>query len=62
MTLNVERLAARFADAVAEAEVSTTLLNQDRRNERLIHRHLRNLRKCDRLRQELAEAVEKGKL
>jgi len=60
--LNIERISSRFAEAVAEAEISSVNLNQDRRNERLIARHIRNLRRCDRLRAKMKELMEEGKL
>lgn len=60
--MNLERVSADFSAAVEAAELALAKLNANRNSERLILRAVRSVRRCDRLREELAHLMKTGNL
>jgi len=60
--VNLERVSADFSAAVEAAELALAKLNANRNSERLILRAVRSVRRCDRLREELAHLMKTGNL
>ena len=62
MTSNLDTVAARFRASVEQAELAWARRKADTRNPRLLARYIRSLRRCARLRAELAILLETGSL
>lgn len=60
--MNLPTIAEQFKAAVETAEMRWVLLRTDKFNARILHRYIRDLRRCRRLRMELSHLMETGNL
>lgn len=60
--MNLLTITPEFHAAVTEMETVWELLKQDRENRKIKAKYLRALRKCDRIRKDLKNLMETGKL
>ena len=60
--MNLTTLTPEYHAAVVTMETTWSLLKDDRENRKLLARYIRALRKCDRIRKELKNLMDTGKL
>jgi hypothetical protein len=60
--MNILNVTNEFHAAVIAMETTWEMLKQDRENRKLLARYIRALRRCDRLRSEMKNLMETGRL